>query len=113
MPANLSARMAALIPLSGRPTIRHWLGRAPLVRLGAFAPNAKLRPLVVQAGAQAPRRGDKPQSAGHDCTVALPDAELAHHAVEQARQMSGQLAWSAPMRLAFKPSPCAGSRNTA
>ena len=64
-PADLTARMAALIPLPGRPTIRYF---------GAFAPNAKLRPLVVQAGALAPRRRDKPQAAGHDCQVALTDA---------------------------------------
>ena len=94
--------MAALIPLPGRPTIRHWLGSAPLVQLGAFAPNAKLRPLVVQAGAQAPRRRGKPQAGGHDCQVALTDAALAHHAVEEARQMSGRLAWSVAMRLAWK-----------
>ncbi len=93
-PANLTARMAALIPLPGKPTIRY---------LGAFAPNAKLRPLVVQAGAQAPRRRGKPQAGGHDCQVALTDAELAHHAVEQARQDSGRLAWSVAMRLAWEP----------
>ncbi len=46
-PANLTARMAALIPLPGKPTIRHWLDSAPSAQLGAFAPNAKLRPLVV------------------------------------------------------------------
>ena len=101
-PANLTARMAALIPLPGKPTIRHWLGSAPLVQLGAFAPNAKLRPLVVQAGALAPRRRDKPQAAGHDCQVALTDAELAHHAVEQARQTSGRLSWSAAMKITWK-----------
>jgi len=92
-PANLTARMAALIPLPGRPAIRYY---------GAFAPNAKLRPLVVQAGAQAPRRRDKPQAPGHDCQVALTDTELAHHAVEQARRDSGRLAWSVAMRLAWK-----------
>jgi hypothetical protein len=74
--------MAALVPRSGRPTTRYY---------GAFAPNAKLRPLVVQAGALALRRRDKPQAAGHDCQVALTDAELALRAVEQARQTSGRL----------------------
>ena len=92
-------RLAALIPLPGKPTIRHWLGGAPPVQHGAFAPNAKLRPLVVQAGALAPRRRDKPQAAGHDCQVALTDAELAHHAVEQARRDSGRLAWSVAMKI--------------
>ena len=53
-PANLTARMAALIPLRGRPTIRY---------SGAFAPNAKLGPIVVQAGALAPRRRAR-QAAG-------------------------------------------------
>ena len=66
-----------VLPLPGRPTIRY---------LGAFAPNARLRPLVVKAEALAPRRRDKPEAAGHDCPVALTDAELAHHAVEQARR---------------------------
>ena len=85
--------LAALIPLPGRPTIRYY---------GAFAPNAKLRPLVLQAGALAPRRRDKLQAAGHDCQVALTDAELAHHAVEQARQTSGRLSWSAAMKITWK-----------
>ena len=79
--------------MPGKPTIRY---------LGAFAPNAKLRPLVVQAGAQAPRRRDKPQAGGHDCQVPLSDAELAHHAVEQARRDSGRLGWAQAMRLAWK-----------
>ncbi len=92
-PANLTARMATLIPLPGRPTMRH---------SGAFAPNAKLRPLVVQAGAHAPRRRDKPQPIGHDCQVPLSDAELAHHAVEQAGRGSGRVAWPTAMRLAWK-----------
>jgi hypothetical protein len=104
-PANLTARMAALIPLPGKPTIRY---------LGAFAPNAKLRPLVVQAGALAPRRRDRPQAPGHDCQVALTDAELAHHAVEQARQTSGRLSWSAAMKITWKidtlQCPCGGKR---
>ena len=60
----------------------------------AVSPNAKLRPLVVQAGALAPRRRDKPQAPDHDCQVALTDAGPAHHAVEQARQTSGRLSWS-------------------
>ena len=92
-PANLTARMAALFPLPGRPAIRCY---------GALAPNAKLRPLVVQAGALAPRRRDKPQAAAHDCQVALTDAELALAVLEQARQTSDRLAWSVAMRLAFK-----------
>jgi hypothetical protein len=78
------------------------LGSTPSVQHGAFAPNAKLRPLVVQAGAQAPRRRDKPQAGGHDCQMALSDAELAHHAVEQARRDSGRLGWAQAMRLAWK-----------
>jgi hypothetical protein len=92
-PANLTARMAALIPLPGRPTIRYY---------GAFAPNAKLRPLVVQAGALAPRRRDKPQAPGHDCQVPLTDAELVLQVVDQSRQTSGRLTWSQAMRLAWK-----------
>ena len=104
-PANLTARMAALIPLPGRPTVKY---------CGAFAPNAKLRSLVVQAGALAPRRRDKPQAPGHDCQVALTDVELAHRAVESARQTSGRLAWSVAMKLAFKldvlQCPCGAKR---
>ena len=57
---------------------------------------------MVQAGALAPRRRDKPQAPGHDCQVALTDAELAHHAVEQARQTSGRLSWSAAMKITWK-----------
>ena len=99
--------LAALIPLPGKPTIRYY---------GAFSPNAKLRPLVVQAGALAPRRRDKPQAAGHDCQVALTDAaELAHHAVEQARPTSGRLSWSAAMKITWKidtlQCPCGGRRS--
>ncbi len=92
-PANLTARMAALIPLPGRPTIRYY---------GAFAPNAKLWPLVVQAGELAPRRRDKPQPRAHDCQVPLSDAELAHHAVEQGRRDSGRLGCAQAMKLAWK-----------
>jgi hypothetical protein len=77
--------------------------------------HAKLRPLVVQAGALAPRRRDKPPAAGHDCHVALTDAELARHAVESAKQASGRQAWSVAMRLAFKADvpqwPCGGRRS--
>lgn len=78
-------RGVVVLPLPGRPTVRY---------CGAFAPNAKLRPLVVKAGALAPRRRDRPQAAGHDCRVALTDAELAHHAGEQAWRDSGRLPWS-------------------
>ncbi len=44
---NLTARMATLVPLPSRQTTRY---------CGAFAPNATLWPLVVQAGAPAPCR---------------------------------------------------------
>ncbi len=105
-PADLTARMAALIALPGRPTIRSY---------GAFAPNAKLRPLVVQAGALAPRRRDKPQVPGHDCQVALTDAELALHVLSQSRQTSGRLAWSQAMKITWKidtlQCPCGGRRS--
>ena len=90
-------------------------GKLTVRYLGAFAPNAKLRPLVVQAGAQAPRRRDKPQAGGHDCQVPLSDAELAHHAVEQARRDSGRLSWSAAIKITWKidtlQCPCGGRRN--
>jgi hypothetical protein len=86
-----------LSPLSFTTATSRWVGST-----GAFAPNAKLRPLVVQAGAQAPRRRDKPQPVGHDCQVPLSDAELAHHAVEQARRDPARLAWPVAMRLAWR-----------
>ncbi len=92
-PMDDSVALQNKAQLRGLPTIRY---------LGALAPNAKLRPQVVQAGALAPRRRDKPQAVGHDCQALLSDAELAHHAVEQARQTSGRLAWSVAMRLAWK-----------
>ena len=57
---------------------------------------------MVQAGALAPRRRDKPLAAGHDCQVALTDAELALHVLSQSRQTSGRLTWSQAMRLAWK-----------
>ncbi|MFZ4580748.1 MAG: hypothetical protein ACOYOB_20380 [Myxococcota bacterium] len=60
---DLTARLGALMQLPRCPAVRYY---------GCFAPNARARPQVVKAGAQAPCRRNKPRdkdSGGADGAV--------------------------------------------
>ena len=89
---ELTGRLAALMPLPGKPTIRY---------LGAFAPNHALRKLVVKAGAAAPRRRkDRPTD-----TAAAPldgaQAQLRSQLPDN-KASSGRLSWAAAMKACWK-----------
>jgi hypothetical protein len=104
---ELTGRLAALMPLPGKPTIRY---------LGAFAPNHALRKLVVKAGAAAPRRRKDPVS-GTD-TAGIPLDGLEAHLRSQLQDNkanSGRLSWAAAMKACWKVDmlvcECGGKRS--
>jgi hypothetical protein len=102
---ELTGRLAALMPLPGKPTVRY---------LGAFAPNHSLRKLVVKAGAAAPRRRkDQPT----DTAVAPLDGLEAHlrSQLQDNKATSGRLSWAAAMKACWKVDmlvcECGGKRS--
>jgi hypothetical protein len=104
---ELTGRLAALMPLPGKPTVRQYLG--------AFAPNHSLRKLVVKAGAAAPRR--RKDTAGTDTAVAPLDGLEAHlrSQLQDNKATSGRLSWAAAMKACWKVDmlvcECGGKRS--
>ena len=112
---DLTARLGALMQLPRCPAVRYY---------GCFAPNARARPQVVKAGAQAPCRRNKPR----DLDLAEL-TELARNVPEGAqerieryvaqeveRRTSTRLSWSQALRAAFaidieKCTVCGGRRD--
>ena len=98
---ELTGRLAALMPLPGKPTIRY---------LGAFAPNHSLRKLVVKAGAAAPRRR-KDRTEPTDAVA--PDGLSSQ--LPDNKATSGRLSWAAAMKACWKADvlqcECGGKRS--
>jgi hypothetical protein len=111
---DLTARLGALMQLPRCPAVRYY---------GCFAPNARARPQVVKAGAQAPCRRNKPRDLDlaelTELSRNVPEGAQErierYVAQEVERRTSTRLSWAQALRAAFaidieKCSVCGGRR---